>query len=89
MLADQLVLVQSFLGHMTASQVNTQLKVLEQDRLMDLILPCSMFLALDHIIKDVKSRFLFTYFNELYNKNNLMVVISIFGNNYIFHLLLR
>lgn len=64
LLADVLVLVESFFGQVTLPKIHTELQVFEHDGFVDL-LPCSMFLALDDIIQHIQGWLLLTNLEEL------------------------
>ena len=71
LLADQFVLVHPLLRMVAAPQVHTQLQILEQDWLVDFVLPCSVFLAFDYVIKCIQRWFLFANFDELWSNKNV------------------
>ena len=65
LLTNQLVLIQSLLSDMTSSEIDTQLQVLEKNGFVDLVLPCTMFLAFDDIIQRIQSWLFLSNFDKL------------------------
>lgn len=65
LLADVLVLIETFLGKMALAQIHTELQILEHDRLVDL-LPCPVFFAFDDIVQDIKGWLLLANLKELW-----------------------
>lgn len=63
LLANILVLVQSFFCQMTLAEIHTEFQVLQHNWLVD-FLPCSVFFTFHNIIENIKGRLLFADLKE-------------------------
>lgn len=64
LLADVLVLIETFLGQMALAEIHTELKILEHDGLVDL-LPCPVLFAFNDIIQDIQGWLLLANLKKL------------------------
>ena len=72
LLADVLVLVQALFRKVALAEIHAELQVLEHDGLVDL-LPCSMLLTFDDIVKNIQGWLLLANLQELCRKAPYLV----------------
>ena len=72
LLADVLVLIKPFLGNVRLAQLHTQLQILLHNWLVNL-LPCSVLLAFDDIVKGIQGTLSFADINKLCKSSGRVV----------------